>query len=79
MGTTSSIFIFFGFNVGKTRALGSIEEKDMRGKDRESRPWTKIEFQESQIEPRYNLGVALLGSDSILLIGGETARHNVSS
>ena len=45
VGTTSSIFIFFGFNIRSTRALGSIEEKDMRGLDRNecySRPWKKI-------------------------------------
>ena len=45
VGTTSSIFIFFGFNTRSTRALGSIEEKDMRGLERNEcqlRPWTKI-------------------------------------
>ena len=74
--------IFFGFNVGSTRALGSIEEKDMRGLDRNEchlQPWRKIELSEKEIEPRYNLGVAQIGGDTILLIGGETARHKVSN
>ena len=42
------------------------------------RKWKLLNFNESDVKPRYSMGVAMLSNDKILLLGGEQTKHQVS-